>query len=85
MVTTIILSCIGAVVLFAVVMCGIIYQGTEPLVDKHIVGIKRTVTVRFLFAWYDLWVGVFIDRKGKRIYIFPLPMIGIVIQFPPRP
>ena len=37
--------------------------------------------VRFLFAWYDLWVGAFIDRPKRRVYIFPLPMLGVVIDF----
>jgi hypothetical protein len=33
-----------------------------------------------IFAWYDLWVGVFIDRPKRRIYIFPVPTLGLVIQ-----
>lgn len=33
-----------------------------------------------IFAWYDLWVGVFIDRPKQRVYIFPVPMFGIVIE-----
>lgn len=37
--------------------------------------------VTFLFAWYDLWVGLFWDRQKRRLYILPLPCIGIVIQF----
>lgn len=34
---------------------------------------------RFLFAWYDLWVGVFIDRKTPSIYVFPIPCVGFQI------
>ena len=45
----------------------------------------RGYAVRFLFAWYDLWVGAFWDARGRRLYILPLPMIGVVIQFPPKP
>lgn len=37
-----------------------------------------------LFAWYDFWVGAFWDRKGRKLYILPLPMVGVVIQFPQR-
>jgi hypothetical protein len=37
--------------------------------------------VRPIFAWYDLWIGVFIDRTKRRLYILPLPCIGIVIDF----
>lgn len=35
--------------------------------------------VRPVFAWYDMWVGVFVDRPKRRVYIFPLPCVGIVI------
>ena len=38
------------------------------------------MSVHVIFAWYDLWVGVFIDRPKRRVYIFPLPCIGIVID-----
>lgn len=41
--------------------------------------LKARVKARPIFAWYDLWVGVFIDRPKRRVYIFPLPCIGIVI------
>jgi len=37
--------------------------------------------IRPLFAWYDLWVGVFIDTARRRIYVLPIPCIGIVIDF----
>lgn len=31
-------------------------------------------------AWYDFWIGAYWDRKGRRLYILPFPMIGVVIQ-----
>ena len=37
--------------------------------------------VRPIFAWFDLWVGVFIDRPRQRVFIFPLPCLGIVIDW----
>lgn len=37
--------------------------------------------VRPIFAWYDLWIGVFIDRPKKRVYLFPVPMIGLIIEW----
>jgi hypothetical protein len=37
--------------------------------------------MKFKFAWYDLWVGAFWDRKRKILYICPLPMLLIEIQF----
>lgn len=42
---------------------------------------KIEVRVKPLFAWYDLWVGVFWDRAKRKLYILPLPCIGVVIQF----
>lgn len=40
--------------------------------------------VRPLFAWYDLWIGAFWDRKSRKLYIMPLPCIGVVIEFRAR-
>lgn len=37
--------------------------------------------IKLMFAWYDLWVGFFWDRKLKKLYFFPVPTIGICIQF----
>lgn len=39
------------------------------------------IRVKPIFAWYDIWVGVFIDRAKKRLYFFPVPCFGIVIEF----
>ena len=36
--------------------------------------------VRPIFAWYDLWVGAFWDARKRRLYILPLPCLGVVIQ-----
>lgn len=37
--------------------------------------------VKLLFAWFDFWVGLFWDRKAKRLYVFPIPMFGFYVQF----
>jgi hypothetical protein len=37
--------------------------------------------IKPLFAWYDLWIGVFWDAAKRRLYILPLPCVGIVLEF----
>ena len=37
------------------------------------------MTVRFLFAWYDLWVGAYWDRKQRVLYVCPLPCVLIAL------
>ena len=37
--------------------------------------------IKLMFAWYDLWVGAFIDRRNRRLYLFPVPMFGVRIDF----
>lgn len=45
---------------------------------------RYTLRLRPIFAWYDLWIGVFVDVPKRRLYVFPVPMFGIVIDLTPR-
>ena len=33
-----------------------------------------------IVAWFDMWVGAYWDSKNRRLYILPLPCIGVVIH-----
>ncbi len=41
------------------------------------------MTVRPMFAWFDLWIGVFVDRPRRRVYVFPFPCFGLVFTASP--
>lgn len=41
------------------------------------------MSIRLVFAWYDLRVGFYWDRQRRRLYFLPIPMVGIYVQFPP--
>ncbi len=37
------------------------------------------LTISFFFRWYDLWIGLYIDKPNRTLYICPLPMMGVKI------
>jgi hypothetical protein len=37
------------------------------------------IDVRPVFAWYDIWVGMYFDRRSGYLYVLPLPMVGIKV------
>lgn len=41
------------------------------------------MSIKPIFAWYDLWIGVYWDAGKRRLYILPIPCLGVVIQFGP--
>jgi hypothetical protein len=40
--------------------------------------------IRFLFAWFDFWIGWYYDRENRVLYICPLPMCVISVDFSMR-
>lgn len=45
--------------------------------------IKLLKNISLLFAWYDIWIGLFVDKKKNYLYIFPVPMLGLIIKLKP--
>lgn len=45
--------------------------------DLKIIQTKR---IKISFAWYDLWIGIYIDKDKRKIYICPLPTLLITIS-----
>jgi hypothetical protein len=43
--------------------------------------IAASPRVRLRFAWYDLWVGAYIDRAKRVIYICPLPTLLVEVRY----
>lgn len=41
--------------------------------------------ISLVVCWYDLWIGIFWDRHKRKLYILPVPMLGIAIEFAPPP
>lgn len=38
------------------------------------------VRVTLIVAWYDCWMGFYVDRSNHRIYVFWLPMFGMKVE-----
>jgi hypothetical protein len=45
----------------------------------------RNFKISFIAAWYDLWIGAYYNREHKRLYILPVPCLGICIEYAPKP
>lgn len=43
--------------------------------------VRCRMKIKFIFAWYDFYVGLYVDREKKRYHLFLLPTLGIVFDF----
>lgn len=41
--------------------------------------------IRIFWAWYDLWIGAYWDRKARILYICPIPTLVIATSRNPLP
>lgn len=37
--------------------------------------------MKIIFKWYDLWIGIFVDTRKEFLYVFPIPMLGLMIKY----
>lgn len=41
----------------------------------------KRVQVGIVLGWHHMWVGLHWDRKARRLYILPVPCVGLFIEF----
>ncbi len=39
------------------------------------------MNIRPFFRWYDLWIGAYVWWPARTVFICPLPMIGLRVEF----
>jgi hypothetical protein len=37
--------------------------------------------IKLSFAWYDLWIGLFVDAVKRKIYFCPVPTILFTLNY----
>ena len=37
--------------------------------------------LRVSLAWYDIWIGLFVDTIKKKLYVCPLPGLLITLRY----
>lgn len=42
--------------------------------------IFETKRIELSIAWYDIWIGIFIDKEKKKLYICPLPCLLFTVK-----
>jgi hypothetical protein len=35
--------------------------------------------IKLSFAWYDLWIGLYIDKENKKLYVCLIPTLLLTI------
>lgn len=37
--------------------------------------------VRVFWAWYDIWIGVYWNRKARTLYLILIPTLVLALEF----
>jgi hypothetical protein len=37
--------------------------------------------ISLVLAWYDFWVGAYWDRTHRRLYLLPVPCVGVCLDW----
>ena len=37
--------------------------------------------IGLVIAWYDVWIGAYWCKKNRRLYVLPVPCLGLVFDF----
>lgn len=46
---------------------------------------RNNWSIKPVIAWYDCWIGIYIDQKKRKIYVLPLPCVGFCLEWPITP
>lgn len=38
---------------------------------------RSKIKAKLFFRWFDLWIGCYIDKPRRSIYVCLIPMVGI--------
>lgn len=44
----------------------------------------KVIKVRLNVSWYAFGVGIFWNARGRELYVFPLPVCGLIFTFAPK-
>lgn len=59
---------------------GHVIPGAPPELCGPLEPVLESRRIRFIFAWYDLWIGAYWDRDARRLYLM-VPTVGVSIDF----
>lgn len=48
---------------------------------RHCSSMVNEMGIKFIFAWYALWIGAYWDCERRRLYILPIPCCGLILCF----